>query len=167
MYSDEWYTPIDEIDPFVRLFGPKFGDPCGSARGESPVTRAAAWSRTVADGEWDGVTCEWSPEVDWFFVNPPYSSRRAEWVNKCASVGTRKPVVLLLPDATDTAWFRRAYELASMVLLRTGRIAFLNENGARVQGNTRGSTFFVFEPGVSQRRVCFVNELCTWREHGL
>lgn len=159
--SDEWYTPREELTPFIRHFGPEYGDPCGSAHGESPVTSGAVWSRTVADGEWNALTQPWG-DAQWYFVNPPYSGDKKDWIVRCASaaVATGRPVVLMLPDATDTAWYRLAFEWADNVVLRKGRVAFVTPEGAKRAGNTRGSTFFVFGARVCDHRdVIYMDEL--------
>jgi hypothetical protein len=64
-------------------------------------------------------------------VNPPYGKAREPWVEKCIAAaapdvpGERgRPVILLIPSATDTRIFARAASNAWRIVFIVGRVKF-------------------------------------------
>lgn len=82
-------------------------------------------------------------EVIW--CNPPYGGNKEKWVDLFVRWGKAgNTVVALLPSATDTKWWMKAYENSVATVLLVGRIQFEDNNGIPQKNNTTGSTLFTF-----------------------
>jgi ParB family chromosome partitioning protein len=121
----EWYTPGDYIETARKVLGDIDLDPASSDIAQQRVQATTYY--TLAD---DGLAQEWAGRV---WMNPPYSSDLVnKFVNKLCDhfeAGDVTAAVVLVNNATETRWFRRAGELATAVCFPTGRIKFLDENG--------------------------------------
>lgn len=74
--------------------------------------------------EIDGLSQNWDNEICW--MNPPYGSEIKNWVEK-ASKQRGGVVVALLPNRTDTKWYKQFVEpCASEIRLIAGRVKFGN-----------------------------------------
>jgi hypothetical protein len=124
-YSDEYYTP----ERYYKPLGNFDFDPCAG-----PSSCIA----TVNNRAMNGLEITWEGRV---WLNPPYSKGAKEaFLDRLAAHGTG---TALVPASTDTAWFAKAFQQASAVLLVTGRINFtrpLNKKSA----NAGGNAYFAF-----------------------
>lgn len=126
--SDEWKTPLDFFNIYVR--DADF-DPCpGHGEYKLPIKDR--------NYDHDGLSIPWRGIR--VFVNPPYSNIGA-WVDKCieeVTAGHCAIIELLVPSRTDTKWFQKlwanrdnAYGLRCWFNFIPGRIHFNNsKNGA-------------------------------------
>ena len=95
--------------------------------------------------EEDALRTPW-PADTWLWCNPPYSQTK-EFVDRAVAEMDFCRSVLLVPAATDTRWWADAFASATVTLLLTGRVSFVDpETGKPMSGNTTGSTVFVFGP---------------------
>lgn len=124
--SVEWGTPPDLRRFLNRQFGRLAFDPC-------------------RPGRTDGLTRKWGRRV---FCNPPYGRGLGDWIDRAiAAVEDEESevVCLLVPAATDTAWFFRARMQWSAVWFVHGRINFVPLAGQNAAGgNTRPSCVIWF-----------------------
>ena len=118
--SDRWATPWPLLRELETRYGAFDLDPCCE-----PHTAKAPAFYTVDD---DGLSKPWFGRV---FINPPFSSPRP-WCDRAAEAvktGEAEMVVMLLPCATDTAWFHEVvWPNATLHFLR-GRVRFLDGVG--------------------------------------
>ena len=80
--------------------------------------------------ETDGLSQSWD-RGGAVFCNPPYGREISKWVKKAytETARTKKPIVMLLPARTDTAYFHDyIYNKAEIRFIR-GRLKFSDENG--------------------------------------
>ena len=102
--SYEWYTPGDIVERVRRVLGGRiFLDPCSCAEANKVIQ--ADWFFSKED---DGLSFDW--EGDTVFMNPPYGDEIGKWVEKLVAAAEAHavgPAVALLPNRTDTAWFKR------------------------------------------------------------
>jgi len=138
--SDSWYTPEAYLDAArVALGGVIDLDPFSSTSANKRVKANRIF--TVKD---DGLAQAWDATT--VFMNPPYSGKLcALGVNKFLDEYKRDSFqdgVFLVNNATETRWFQRALSETNAVCFTNHRISFLNEDGKRRSGNTRGQTFF-------------------------
>lgn len=73
--------------------------------------------------EEDGLSQDWAPSVCW--MNPPYGSTIARWVEKASHEATLGATVVgLLPARTDTEWWHRHVIPAAEIRFIRGRLRF-------------------------------------------
>lgn len=73
----------------------------------------------------DGLSKSWEGHRVW--VNPPYGSEIAKWVEKAATEGAKPStvVVMLAPNRTDTRWYQRwILPCAAEIVPLAGRVRF-------------------------------------------
>jgi phage N-6-adenine-methyltransferase len=152
---DDWETPWELVKALESVLGTKFQlDVCATEE-----TKKASMYYTPED---DGLSLPWRHIV---FCNPPYSEM-GKWVEK--ALEERKQyycwlLAMLVPAATDTMWFHRLVEAASVTLLLKGRVAFLKD-GVPQKGNTTASAVVVFAKGSPARGELV---LWDWRKRAL
>ena len=107
--SDKWATPWVVVWDLEARFGRFDLDPCAEEH--------TAKARSFYTADEDGLSKPWFGNV---FVNPPYSDPRpwCERALRATSTSEARQVVMLLPAATDTAWFHE-------VVLPTAELHFL------------------------------------------
>jgi phage N-6-adenine-methyltransferase len=78
----------------------------------------------------DGLKKPWYGNV---FMNPPYASELIkQFASKFASHvvdGSISQGIVLVNNATETAWFRELIDCASAVVFTSGRVRFLDPQG--------------------------------------
>lgn len=132
--NNEWYTPSEYIDAARRVMGRIDMDPASSEIANGIVGASAYY--TAQDS---GLEYSWSGRV---WMNPPYAS---ELIGKFTSKlsghflsGEVTEAIVLVNNATETAWFQEILSCASAVCLVRGRIKFIdmdgNATGAPLQG---------------------------------
>lgn len=147
--SDSWRTPQCYIESARSVMGSIDLDPFSSKEANLHVQAHYYFSpeKSALMQRWRSASRRKQyPHGLNVWMNPPYS---AELIGKVTVAFTRavrcgdiQQAVVLVNNATETRWFQTLRDLASAVCFPTGRIAFVAEDGAQVQGNTRGQVFF-------------------------
>jgi ParB family chromosome partitioning protein len=92
----------------------------------------------------DGLKQEWKGSV---WLNPPYAEPFIyQFIEKLLTeleTGNVTEAILLTNNATDTAWFHKAEELARSICFTRGRISFETAEGEK-GSPLQGQAFFYF-----------------------
>lgn len=98
------------------------------------------------------LKADW-PHDSTVWCNPPYS---ISWAFALAALRHRftcKNIVLLVPSATDTMYWRSVAREADEIWISAGRIGFVDpDSGETKNGNPIGSTIFVLSPRAGATR---------------
>ena len=138
--NNEWYTPAEFCDAARGVMGAIDLDPASCKVANKQVKAAKFF--TV---EQDALSRDWSGRV---WLNPPYSQPAisdfakklvAEWQS-----GRIAQAVVLVNNATETAWFQHMLKEVSAVCLKSGRIKFLDETGSPANTPLQGQVFLYF-----------------------
>jgi len=123
--ENEWYTPPEYIEAARVAMGGIDLDPATSEKAQQTVKAKKFYT---ADD--DGLSKAWKGRV---WLNPPYSKdligKFCDKLAESVEGGKVTAAILLVNNATDTAWFHRVAGKASAVCFVKGRIAFHDSNG--------------------------------------
>lgn len=111
----EWYTPPSVFEALGLTFDL---DPCAPAGGVPWIP--AKHHYTTAE---DGLIQPWSGRV---WLNPPYGSTTATWLNRLAAHGDGLALVFA---RTDTAWFHEIVPTTAAMCFVSGRLRFVKPDG--------------------------------------
>ena len=142
--SDKWATPWPLVLDLEERFGKFDLDPCCE-----PHTAKAPKFYTIDE---DGLSLPWFGRV---FVNPPFSKPRpwCDRVLRAVKDGEVETVVMLLPCATDTAWFHDVvWPHAELHFIR-GRVRFLGWRGTPIPAPRTPNLIAVFRAAASSGRA--------------
>lgn len=116
--NNEWYTPSRFIELARKVMGSIDTDPASSEKANETVRATTFY--TVED---DGLTKAWTGNV---WMNPPYSSELiAKFIEKIISERSNyKQAIVLVNNATDTAWFQDLASIGTAACFPRGRIKF-------------------------------------------
>jgi len=141
--SDSWYTPTVYTEMAREVMGEIDLGPFSSVTAIRRI-RAKRFFDTMEDAHRQS----WFQDQGRVFMNPPYGRKLvdaavdlflAHWAGECVSQG-----VVLVNNATETRWFQSLLRGSDAVCFPDRRIAFENDDGKHVSGNTRGQAFFYF-----------------------
>lgn len=127
--DDEWYTPAQYIEAAREVLGTIDLDPASNDFANETVKATVYYTE-----ETDGLAQEWYGNI---WMNPPYSTAL---LNKFADklVESKfEQAVVLVNNATETAWFEKLVGTASAIIFHKGRIRFVKrdgEHGVPLQG---------------------------------
>lgn len=123
--NNEWYTPPEYIEAVTSVMGCIDLDPASTP--EANVIVGATTFYTAQD---NGLQQPWKGRV---FMNPPYASELiplfAEKMKRHAQDGDVTEAIVLVNNATETAWFNNLINVACAVCFPKGRIKFLSPDG--------------------------------------
>lgn len=132
--NNEWYTPPEYIHAALDVMGDIDCDPASSE-----IANETVRARVFYSAEQDGRDKEWGKRV---WMNPPYAQplcgEFCDILAKKVENGEVEQAIVLVNNATETAWFARLISVASAVVFTRGRVRFLdpsgNASGAPLQG---------------------------------
>ena len=131
--NNEWYTPEKYIDLAREVLGTIDLDPASCEIANETVKAERFYSEQD-----DGLTKEWTGRV---WMNPPYGSdligQFTEKFAKEYTAGNITEGIVLVNNATETAWFCNMMTAASAVVFPRGRIRYnspTKESNAPIQG---------------------------------
>jgi ParB family chromosome partitioning protein len=123
--ENEWYTPSEWVELARKVMGGIDCDPASSAIANQTVKAAHYWT-----AEDDGREREWGARV---WMNPPYAQPLiSDFCRQLAArviSGEVSEAVVLVNNATETAWFQRLMQVASAVCFPRSRIRFFSPDG--------------------------------------
>lgn len=131
--ENEWYTPPAFIEAARRVMGGIDLDPASSE-----IANQTVKAERIFTAETDGLSQEWPIGRIW--MNPPYAQplmgQFAERITQEAIRGSE--AIVLVNNATETAWFQRMSDAFTGVCFPKSRVRFLdpygNPSGAPLQG---------------------------------
>lgn len=131
--NNEWYTPGKYIDLARQVLGVIDLDPASCELANETVKAERFYSEQD-----NGLTKEWTGRV---WMNPPYGSdligQFTEKFAKEYTAGNITEGIVLVNNATETAWFCQMMTAASAVVFPRGRIRYnspTKESNAPIQG---------------------------------
>ena len=131
--SNEWYTPKEYIDAAREVMGGIDLDPASS-----DLANKIVQADTYYTIEMDGLKLPWSGRI---WLNPPYSADLIPlFISKLKVHVDSKEIeqaIVLVNNATETAWFHTLISCASAVVFPKGRIKYYmpdRKTGSPLQG---------------------------------
>lgn len=121
--NNEWYTPADIIEAARKTMGGIDLDPA-----TSEVAQDVVKATTYYTAETNGLDKPWSGRV---WMNPPYASELiGQFVDKLiAELPNIEQAIVLVNNATETEWFNKLVDKATMVCFPKSRIKFYMPDG--------------------------------------
>lgn len=143
---DDWQTPAIYIEAARRVMGSIDFDPFSSDEANERVG-----AREIYTVEEDAANTPWPVErVATVWMNPPYGRGKVEGSVRALMehLADLEHAIVLVNNASDTAWFRTLWENCDAFMMTYGRIQFeLPGSPDKVRSsNTRGQAFFYFGP---------------------
>jgi phage N-6-adenine-methyltransferase len=135
--SDEWYTPDEIIRTAHHVMGSIDLDPATCELAQTVVQAATYFTRVD-----NGLSQPWHGSV---WLNPPYSAPQA-WIDKLFSelaAARCQQAIVLVNNATETAWFQRLLTESKLVCFPARRLAFWRHDHSNV-GARQGQALFYF-----------------------
>lgn len=132
--ENEWYTPKEYIDAARKVLGVIQLDPASSKAANKTVKAKTYY--TIQD---DGLSKPWAGTV---WMNPPYASElvtkfAAKLVEHVNELDVEEAIVLV-NNATETAWFRALAGIASAIIFPNSRVKFIDRLGDAVGAPLQG-----------------------------
>lgn len=147
--ENEWYTPPEVIEAARDVMGSIDLDPasCETAQGNVKAKRFYA-----ADD--DGLSKKWTGNV---WLNPPYSKDLiGQFAAKAVAESSRfNQAIVLVNNATDTAWFHELASVASAICFLRGRVKFLDKTGKPANTPVQGQAILYIGSDVEHFRSRF------------
>lgn len=121
--NNEWYTPTDIIETARTVMGSIDIDPASSE-----IANKTVKAETYYTAETNGLTKEWFGNV---WMNPPYSTELIDkFVDKLVEQKDNyKQAIVLVNNATETEWFEKIVNIASVVCFPRHRVKFYKPDG--------------------------------------
>ncbi len=123
--NNEWYTPSEFIDAARSVMGDIDLDPASSHIANGTVQAKGYFTKDD-----DGLSLPWYGRV---WMNPPYAADLiAKFTEKLAShvvAGDVQEAIVLVNNATETAWFQDLIDVAAAVAFPQSRVKFYKPDG--------------------------------------
>ena len=132
--NNEWYTPAEYIEAARAVMGEIDLDPASSE-----IANQTVKAKIYFTAEDDGLRYSWDGRV---WMNPPYSGdligKFTEKLTEHFTSGDITDAIVLVNNATETAWFQTMLDCASAICFLRRRVKFIdmegNPSGAPLQG---------------------------------
>lgn len=134
--SDEWYTPADYIEAARRAMGSIDLDPATCEMAQT-IVQADVYLTKMDNG----LAAKWLRENVW--LNPPYSNSQV-WIDKLLREVDGvfvKQAIVLVNNATETAWFQSLLARSAVVCFPGRRLQFWRHDHSNV-GARQGQAIF-------------------------
>lgn len=133
--QNEWYTPPEFIESARQVFGGGIDcDPASCEIANQTVRASVYFSK-----ENNGLSQTWQGNV---WMNPPYAQpligEFADAVSDKFESGEIDAAIVLVNNATETAWFQRMTQAASAICFPKARIKFMDPQGNRTGAPLQG-----------------------------
>lgn len=122
-HDDEWYTPERYIESARKVMGSIDLDPASNDFANETVKASVYY-----DEARNGLEQEWWGNI---WLNPPYSSALIQQFAEKLADSLFRQAIVLVNNATETAWFRTLIENADAVVFPTGRIKYRKRDGEK------------------------------------
>jgi phage N-6-adenine-methyltransferase len=139
--NNEWYTPPAFIEAARAVLGGFDLDPASSEVANSTVKASRIFT-----AEDDGLAQEWPIGTIW--MNPPYAQPlMGQFADRFASEIRRGSTgIVLVNNATETAWFQTMSAVCSAICFPKARIRFLDPAGNATGTPLQGQAILYFGP---------------------
>lgn len=157
--ENEWYTPRPIIEQARQVLGSIELDPASSAKAQEVVQAKQYFTKHNS-----GLNKQWEGKL---WMNPPYAqpliSQFASKLVESLKSGSVTEGIVLVNNATETAWFQQMLAEAAAVCFIKGRLKFIdaqgNPSGAPLQGQVLlyfGAGIDGFKAAFAQTGICLV-----------
>lgn len=140
--NNEWYTPPEYLEAAHAVMGGIDTDPASCDLANKHVKAAEYFS--VDD---DGLSQEWTGRA---WMNPPYSGDLiGRFIDRMVDQYRRGNVteaIVLVNNATETAWFQTLAAQADAICFPKGRIKYLDSTGKPANTPLQGQAFIYLGP---------------------
>lgn len=123
--NNEWYTPAEYISAARRVMGGIDLDPASSDKANEVVQASKYY--TIQD---DGLTKAWHGRI---WLNPPYERKLIlRFIEKLCFHATHNDIseaIILVNNATETAWFNSLIGVATAIVFPRERVKFYTPDG--------------------------------------
>jgi hypothetical protein len=142
--EDSWYTPPAYTAAARDVLGTITLDPASSAKANETVQATRYYT-----AEEDGLGKPWEGKL---WMNPPYHAveRFAAKLIADYQSGAVREALLLVNNATETAWFQATARVSTALCLPAGRISFLDAAGEPKKQPLQGQAILYFGPDVGR-----------------
>lgn len=147
--ENEWYTPPDLIEAAREVMDGIDLDPASCETAQANVKAKRFYT---ADD--DGLSKKWIGNV---WLNPPYSKELIGlFAAKVVEESMRfEQAIVLVNNATDTAWFQQLASVASAICFLRGRVKFLDKTGKPANTPVQGQAMLYVGRNVEHFRSRF------------
>ncbi len=135
--SDEWYTAEEITRTAHHVMGSIDLDPATCELAQTVVQAGTYYTKVD-----DGLAQPWTGNV---WLNPPYSAPQV-WIDKLfaeMASGAVTQAIVLVNNATETAWFQRLLTESKLVCFPARRLAFWRHDHSNAAGR-QGQALFYF-----------------------
>jgi len=120
--NNEWYTPKEFIDAARLVMGTIDLDPASSE-----IANETVQAEKIYTADDNGLACPWFGNV---WLNPPYSSDLIGQFAEKVKAKEYNQAIVLVNNATETAWFADIVSVASAIVFPTSRVKFYKPDGS-------------------------------------
>lgn len=149
--DNEWYTPAEYIEAARQVMGSIDLDPASNDYANQTVKASTYYTE-----ETNGLDKKWFGNI---WMNPPYSTALIKKFAEKLTSSDFDQAIVLVNNATDTAWFKSLIQKAKAIVFTTGRIRFEKRDGSK-GAPLQGQAFVYY--GDNSERFLEVFEAFGW-----